>query len=263
MIEVRNLTRVFRTYKKQPGFWGGVRGLFHRQFEETRAADDVTFDIENVAYPGMITNEWGAWQMFAAADRLRANSYAHVEERYREAERERDETYVAAAKKHYVDSALDSLSRKLVGGDDPLPSTRIHQGLRDRLERLLSDGFLVALRRLAAHAAPNLRHYDLEKDGVRAPDPRQAEEDFRRYGDLLTRTLKRFSSRDSFQGTARCLTPIGFSGANRIVAVVRILTNKETWHERLDVVYGTLPQEFVDDWKKRCGEPDVVYGGRN
>ncbi len=45
MIEVRNLTRVFRTYKKQPGFWGGVRGLFHRQFEETRAADDVTFDI--------------------------------------------------------------------------------------------------------------------------------------------------------------------------------------------------------------------------
>ena len=25
MIEVSHLTRVFRTYKKQPGFWGGVR----------------------------------------------------------------------------------------------------------------------------------------------------------------------------------------------------------------------------------------------
>ena len=24
MIEVQHLTRVFRTYKKQPGFWGGV-----------------------------------------------------------------------------------------------------------------------------------------------------------------------------------------------------------------------------------------------
>jgi hypothetical protein len=35
MIEVRHLTRVFRTYKKQPGFWGGVKGLFHREFEET------------------------------------------------------------------------------------------------------------------------------------------------------------------------------------------------------------------------------------
>ncbi len=43
MIEVENLTRVFRTYKKQPGFWGGVKGLFKREFEETRAADGVSF----------------------------------------------------------------------------------------------------------------------------------------------------------------------------------------------------------------------------
>ena len=45
MIEVQNLTRVFRTYKKQPGFWGGVKGLFHRDFEETRAADHISFTI--------------------------------------------------------------------------------------------------------------------------------------------------------------------------------------------------------------------------
>ncbi len=45
MIEVENLTRVFRTYKKLPGFWGGVKGLFHREFEETRAADNVSFSI--------------------------------------------------------------------------------------------------------------------------------------------------------------------------------------------------------------------------
>ncbi|EIP99771.1 ABC-type uncharacterized transport system, ATPase component [Opitutaceae bacterium TAV1] len=45
MIEVRQLTRVFRTYKKQPGFLGGVKGLFHREFEETAAARDITFDI--------------------------------------------------------------------------------------------------------------------------------------------------------------------------------------------------------------------------
>ena len=32
MIEVENLTRVFRTYKKHPGFWGGVKGLFKRDF---------------------------------------------------------------------------------------------------------------------------------------------------------------------------------------------------------------------------------------
>ncbi len=45
MIEVQNLTRVFRTYKKQPGFWGGVRGLFKREFEETAAAKGVSFSI--------------------------------------------------------------------------------------------------------------------------------------------------------------------------------------------------------------------------
>ncbi|HZP60867.1 MAG TPA: ATP-binding cassette domain-containing protein [Opitutaceae bacterium] len=54
MIEVRHLTRVFRTYKKRPGFWGGVRGLFHREFEETRAADDISFDIAEGEFVGFL-----------------------------------------------------------------------------------------------------------------------------------------------------------------------------------------------------------------
>ncbi len=45
MIEVEHLTRVFRTYKKQPGFWGGVKGLFKREFDEIAAANDVSFTI--------------------------------------------------------------------------------------------------------------------------------------------------------------------------------------------------------------------------
>jgi len=45
MIEVQNLTRVFRTYRKQPGFWGGVKGLFSRTYDETAAAKDITFSI--------------------------------------------------------------------------------------------------------------------------------------------------------------------------------------------------------------------------
>jgi len=45
MIEVEHLTRVFRTYKKQPGFWGGVKGLVRREFEEVIAANDVSFTI--------------------------------------------------------------------------------------------------------------------------------------------------------------------------------------------------------------------------
>jgi ABC-2 type transport system ATP-binding protein len=45
MIHADRLTRVFRSYKKRPGFWGGVRGLFHREFEEIAAAKEVSFDI--------------------------------------------------------------------------------------------------------------------------------------------------------------------------------------------------------------------------
>ena len=54
MIEVRELTRVFRTYKKRPGFWGGVTGLFHREFEETAAAKDVSFSISEGEFVGFL-----------------------------------------------------------------------------------------------------------------------------------------------------------------------------------------------------------------
>lgn len=54
MIEVENLTRVFRTYKKQPGFWGGVKGLFKRKFEETAAAKDVSFSIKEGEFVGFL-----------------------------------------------------------------------------------------------------------------------------------------------------------------------------------------------------------------
>ena len=46
VIEVSNLTKAFRTYKKQPGFAGAVKGLFHRQYEQTVAVNDVSFKIE-------------------------------------------------------------------------------------------------------------------------------------------------------------------------------------------------------------------------
>jgi len=54
MIEVSNLTRVFRTYKKQPGFWGGVKGLVRREFEETAAAKDITFRISEGEFVGFL-----------------------------------------------------------------------------------------------------------------------------------------------------------------------------------------------------------------
>ena len=46
VIEVSGLTKAFRTYKKQPGFSGAVKGLFRRQYEQTVAVNDVSFKIE-------------------------------------------------------------------------------------------------------------------------------------------------------------------------------------------------------------------------
>ena len=46
VIEVSGLTKTFRTYKKQPGFAGAVKGLFRRQYEQIAAVNNVAFGIE-------------------------------------------------------------------------------------------------------------------------------------------------------------------------------------------------------------------------
>jgi len=45
IIEVSGLTKTFRTYKKEPGLGGAVRGLFHRKYEQTVAVNEVSFSI--------------------------------------------------------------------------------------------------------------------------------------------------------------------------------------------------------------------------
>src|SRR6185312_8348738 len=45
-IEVHGLTKTFQTYKKLPGFGGAIRGLFHREYEETVAVKDIRFSVE-------------------------------------------------------------------------------------------------------------------------------------------------------------------------------------------------------------------------
>lgn len=46
VIEVNGLTKTFRTYQKQPGFAGAVKGLFRRQYETLYAVKDISFRIE-------------------------------------------------------------------------------------------------------------------------------------------------------------------------------------------------------------------------
>ena len=53
-IETQGLTKVYRTYKKAPGIMGAIKGLGKREYEETRAADGITFSIEEGEFVGFL-----------------------------------------------------------------------------------------------------------------------------------------------------------------------------------------------------------------
>src|SRR6202023_2754975 len=53
-IESRGLTKVYRTYRKESGLRGAIKGLVRRKHEETRAADQVSFQIEEGELVGFL-----------------------------------------------------------------------------------------------------------------------------------------------------------------------------------------------------------------
>ena len=53
-IEVNGLSKTFRTYRKQPGFSGALKGLFHRKYETTTAVKDVNFRVKEGELVGFL-----------------------------------------------------------------------------------------------------------------------------------------------------------------------------------------------------------------
>src|SRR5438093_2514065 len=53
-IEVKWLTKSYRTYKKKPGLTGAIKGLFHREHQTTLAVKDVSFAIEEGELVGFL-----------------------------------------------------------------------------------------------------------------------------------------------------------------------------------------------------------------
>jgi ABC-2 type transport system ATP-binding protein len=45
-IEANGLTKTFRTYRKEPGFSGALKGLFRRKYEQVQAVNNISFHIE-------------------------------------------------------------------------------------------------------------------------------------------------------------------------------------------------------------------------
>ena len=54
IIEVENLSKIYRTQKRLPGLGGAFKGLFNRKYTEVRAVDDVSFSIEEGELVGFL-----------------------------------------------------------------------------------------------------------------------------------------------------------------------------------------------------------------
>jgi len=54
VVEVKNLKKYFRVHKKEPGLIGSVKSLVSRRYEEVKAVDAISFNIEEGELVGFI-----------------------------------------------------------------------------------------------------------------------------------------------------------------------------------------------------------------
>jgi ABC-2 type transport system ATP-binding protein len=53
-LDVKDLTKDYRSPVKEPGLWGGIKALFDRKYKDTRAVDAVSFQIEEGELVGFL-----------------------------------------------------------------------------------------------------------------------------------------------------------------------------------------------------------------
>lgn len=54
IIQVKNLKKFYKVYKKEAGLWGSIRSLWDRKYEEVKAVNDISFDIQPGEIVGFI-----------------------------------------------------------------------------------------------------------------------------------------------------------------------------------------------------------------
>ncbi|MCA9369699.1 MAG: ATP-binding cassette domain-containing protein [Pseudomonadales bacterium] len=53
-IVVDHLSKHFKVYKKEPGVWGSIKSLWHREYETVKAVQDISFSIDEGEVIGFI-----------------------------------------------------------------------------------------------------------------------------------------------------------------------------------------------------------------
>lgn len=54
MIDVRNVSKDFKVFKRPDGFWGSVKSMFHREYSIKNAVRDVSFKIDSGEIVGYV-----------------------------------------------------------------------------------------------------------------------------------------------------------------------------------------------------------------
>jgi 8-oxo-dGTP pyrophosphatase MutT (NUDIX family) len=149
-----------------------------------------------------------------------------------------------------------------------------HPGLEQQVKKLLYDeGYRAMLERNVSYVEGSwdLDHYKRQwSEGFGeygteppVPDKKSAEDGWSAFGDKLSRTLKDTARPTRIDWTlntsGRVMTPVRFSGKNRIVCIVERIDSQEQgrYHSQLLVHYGKPPQKLIDDWQEAIGHVDM------
>ncbi len=136
----------------------------------------------------------------------------------------------------------------------------LHPTLLTRLTNLITDeGYFAYVTRVASYISKDEWRslWDLreikEDDIPPLPTSKEGEQIFRTFIDKVTRLLKHVPKKGS--ETGRSLQNIGFSGTNKILAIVEMLGIS-----RLHVRYGKLPTDFIRAYTSSIDSSVTIYG---
>lgn len=146
--------------------------------------------------------------------------------------------------KNYLKNFFETIKRK----------KEIHPSLEARLIPLIKEMFQLALARQMVYSTERYLKYDYPN--VPMPNKQTAETDYLKMKDVITRTLKSMANpsnlnQPEFSFSSRIMEPIRFNGPNRILCIVYEPFN---YKEQPEILYGTPPSEFIQQWTARVGQ---------